>query len=200
MREQTDEMKGTSNRVIVDWRASPTGADLKPAIVIKDSKGKPIKVARGGDARYLLSVDAVLSVDRAASRQGGRRAGAYSDLVGQAVATSPAVCRALPNCSKRAVRRITRSWRKSPARSNSARTTRTSSASRSSRTTRPRSRSNISFRAARALPSSTATASSVATSSMTATLRRTTSWPSRASRNWRTISSTRSRTSTVCRA
>ena len=63
VREKTDEMKGTSNRVIVDWRATPRGAELKPAIVIKDSKGKPIKVARGGDARYLLSVDAVLSVD-----------------------------------------------------------------------------------------------------------------------------------------
>ena len=58
VREQTDEMKGTTNRVIVDWRATPRGADLKPAIVIKDGKGKPIKVARGGDARYLLSVDA----------------------------------------------------------------------------------------------------------------------------------------------
>ena len=44
VREQTDEVKGTTNRVIVDWRATPRGADLKPAIVIKDSKGKPIKV------------------------------------------------------------------------------------------------------------------------------------------------------------
>ena len=64
VRELTDEMKGTSNRVIVDWRTSPRGNELKPAIVVKDAKGKPIKVARGGDARYLLSVDAVLSVDR----------------------------------------------------------------------------------------------------------------------------------------
>ncbi|MBL2103901.1 DNA-directed RNA polymerase subunit beta', partial [Klebsiella pneumoniae] len=48
VREQTDEVKGTTNRVIVDWRATPRGAELKPAIVIKDSKGKPIKVARGG--------------------------------------------------------------------------------------------------------------------------------------------------------
>ncbi|MEE9360591.1 MAG: DNA-directed RNA polymerase subunit beta' [Hyphomicrobium sp.] len=62
VREQTDEMKGTTNRVIIDWRASPRSADLKPAVVIKDGKGKPIKVARGGDARYLLAVDAVLSV------------------------------------------------------------------------------------------------------------------------------------------
>ena len=63
VREQTDEVKGTTNRVIVDWRATPRGADLKPAIVIKDAKGKPIKVARGGDARYLLTVEAILSVD-----------------------------------------------------------------------------------------------------------------------------------------
>jgi DNA-directed RNA polymerase subunit beta' len=71
VREKTDEMKGTSNRVIVDWRATPRGAELKPAIVIKDSKGKPIKVARGGDARYLLSVDAVLSVDRGTAVKAG---------------------------------------------------------------------------------------------------------------------------------
>ena len=63
VREQTDEMKGTTNRVIVDWRATPRGAELKPAIVVKDEKGKPIKVTRGGDARYLLSVDAILSVE-----------------------------------------------------------------------------------------------------------------------------------------
>ena len=63
VREQTDEMKGTTNRVIVDWRASPRSADLKPAVVVKDGKGKPIKVARGGDARYLLPVDAILSVE-----------------------------------------------------------------------------------------------------------------------------------------
>jgi DNA-directed RNA polymerase subunit beta' len=63
VREQTDEVKGTVNRVIVDWRASPRGAELKPAIVIKDDKGKPVKVARGGDARYLLTVEAILSVE-----------------------------------------------------------------------------------------------------------------------------------------
>src|ERR1044072_4262246 len=56
-------MKGTTSRVIVDWRASPRSADLKPAIVVKDGKRTPIKVARGGDARYLLPVDAILSVE-----------------------------------------------------------------------------------------------------------------------------------------
>ena len=63
MREQTDEVKGTTNRVVIDWRASPRGADLKPAITIKGEDGKPIKLARGGDARYVLPVDAILSVE-----------------------------------------------------------------------------------------------------------------------------------------
>ena len=63
VREQTDEVKGTTNRVVIDWRASPRGAELKPAIVVNDAKGKPVKAPRGGDARYLLSVDAILSVE-----------------------------------------------------------------------------------------------------------------------------------------
>ncbi len=63
MREQTDEVKGTSNRVVIDWRASPRGAELKPAIVIKDKDGNPIEVSRGGDARYLLANEAILSVE-----------------------------------------------------------------------------------------------------------------------------------------
>jgi DNA-directed RNA polymerase subunit beta' len=71
IREQTDEVKGTSNRVVIDWRASPRGSELKPAIVVRDSKGKPIKVARGGDARYLLPVDAILSVEPGAAVKAG---------------------------------------------------------------------------------------------------------------------------------
>ena len=61
--EVADEATGITNRVVVDWRASPRGADLKPAVVVKDKKGEIAKLARGGDARYLLSVDAILSVE-----------------------------------------------------------------------------------------------------------------------------------------
>jgi DNA-directed RNA polymerase subunit beta' len=71
VREQTDEMKGTTNRVVIDWRATPRGSDLKPAMVVKDSKGKPVKVSRGGDARYLLPVDAILSVEPGAHVKAG---------------------------------------------------------------------------------------------------------------------------------
>jgi len=61
--EQRDESTGITNSVIIDWRASPRGADLRPAMVIKDKKGKIGKLSRGGEARYLLPVDAVLSVE-----------------------------------------------------------------------------------------------------------------------------------------
>ena len=61
--EQYDEGTGITNRVIVDWRANPRAGDLKPAIVVKDSKGRPAKLKRGGEARYLLAVDAILSVE-----------------------------------------------------------------------------------------------------------------------------------------
>jgi DNA-directed RNA polymerase subunit beta' len=61
--EQRDESTGITNSVIIDWRASPRGVDLRPAMVIKDKKGKIGKLARGGEARYLLPVDAVLSVE-----------------------------------------------------------------------------------------------------------------------------------------
>jgi DNA-directed RNA polymerase subunit beta' len=61
--EQTEETTGITHRVIIDWRAHPKGSTLKPALVIKDKKGKVMKLPRGGEARYLLSVDAILSVE-----------------------------------------------------------------------------------------------------------------------------------------
>ncbi len=63
VREVTEESTGITNRVVVDWRSSPRGADLKPAIVVKDKNGDVVKIKRGGEARYLLSVDAILSVE-----------------------------------------------------------------------------------------------------------------------------------------
>ena len=61
--ESADESTGITKRVVVDWRANPRGGDLKPAIVIKGKDGKIKKTQRGTDARYLLPVDAILSVD-----------------------------------------------------------------------------------------------------------------------------------------
>jgi DNA-directed RNA polymerase subunit beta' len=61
--ERRDESTGITNSVIIDWRASPRGADLRPAMVIRDKKGKVAKLLRGAEARYLLPVDAILSVE-----------------------------------------------------------------------------------------------------------------------------------------
>jgi len=61
--EAFDESTGITKRVVIDWRTSARGADLRPAIVIKDAKGKFVKLERGGEARYLLSVDAVIPIN-----------------------------------------------------------------------------------------------------------------------------------------
>ncbi|MEQ8827746.1 MAG: DNA-directed RNA polymerase subunit beta', partial [Parvibaculum sp.] len=71
IREVADEATGISSRVVVDWRASPRGSDLRPAMVVKDKNGKLHKLASGNDARYLLSVDAILSVENGAEVHAG---------------------------------------------------------------------------------------------------------------------------------
>ena len=69
--ETTDEATGITKRVVMDWRTSQRGSDLKPAIVIKDANGTVKKLPRGGDARSLLSVDAILAVQIGASVKAG---------------------------------------------------------------------------------------------------------------------------------
>jgi DNA-directed RNA polymerase subunit beta' len=73
MSETLDETTGIAKRVVTDWRTgSGRGQqDLRPALMIKDKDGKVLKLARGGDARYLLAVDAVISVDPDANVQAG---------------------------------------------------------------------------------------------------------------------------------
>jgi DNA-directed RNA polymerase subunit beta' len=61
VKEETDEATGITQRVVSDWRASPRGSDLRPALgVIKGESYA--KLASGSDARYLLPVGAILSV------------------------------------------------------------------------------------------------------------------------------------------
>src|SRR3979411_374282 len=62
MSETLAESTGIAKRVVTDWRTT-RGVDLRPSIVIKDKAGKILKLARGGEARYQLAVDAVISVD-----------------------------------------------------------------------------------------------------------------------------------------
>ncbi|TCD13075.1 DNA-directed RNA polymerase subunit beta' [Oricola cellulosilytica] len=63
VQESADESTGITKRVVIDWRSTPRGADLKPSIAVLGKDGKVAKLSRGGDARFLLSVDAILSVE-----------------------------------------------------------------------------------------------------------------------------------------
>ena len=71
--ETTDESTGITKRQVIDWRANPRGVDLKPAIVIYSDKkgGKIAKLSKGGDARYMMSVETILSVEPGAHVKAG---------------------------------------------------------------------------------------------------------------------------------
>jgi len=71
MTESTDEATGISKRVVIDWRGSARTADLKPAMTIMGADGKVAKLARGGDARYILPVDGIISVEPGSSIKAG---------------------------------------------------------------------------------------------------------------------------------
>ena len=65
VKEVADEKTGVTNRVVIDSRTG-TGSkatELRPTLVVVDKQGKPIQLPGGGEARYALSVDAILSVD-----------------------------------------------------------------------------------------------------------------------------------------
>src|SRR5450432_1930983 len=71
MSEQIDEATGIAKRLVIDWRMSPRSASLRPALVIKGKDGKIAKLARGGDARYMLPVESIISFEPGATVNAG---------------------------------------------------------------------------------------------------------------------------------
>ena len=63
MTERLDEATGIASKVVVDWKQQPKGGDLKPRITLRNQKGDVVALNNGLEARYFLSVDAILSVD-----------------------------------------------------------------------------------------------------------------------------------------
>jgi len=63
VREVLDEATGITAKVVVDWKQQPRGADLRPRITLRDEKGEIIQLGNGLEARYFMSVDAILSVE-----------------------------------------------------------------------------------------------------------------------------------------
>ncbi|MGE0252298.1 MAG: DNA-directed RNA polymerase subunit beta' [Dongiaceae bacterium] len=71
VREVMDEATGISSKVVIDWRQTPKGQDLRPMLVLRDKKGKVLTFANGMEARYFLPVDGVLSVENGAEVHAG---------------------------------------------------------------------------------------------------------------------------------
>jgi DNA-directed RNA polymerase subunit beta' len=65
VREVSDEKTGVSSKVVTDSRgtSSKNAPELRPTLVILDKKGKMIALPAGGEARYAISPDAILSVE-----------------------------------------------------------------------------------------------------------------------------------------
>src|SRR5207248_9720955 len=71
MREVVDEATGIPSKVVIDWKQQPRGNDLKPRITLRDKKGEVLTLANGMEARYFMSVDAILSVENGAEVKAG---------------------------------------------------------------------------------------------------------------------------------
>ena len=63
MMEKMDEATGIASKVVIDWKQQPKGTDLKPRITLRDKEDKVITLDNGLEARYFLSVDAILSIE-----------------------------------------------------------------------------------------------------------------------------------------
>ena len=73
VREVSDEKTGVSSKVVMDSRGtgSKNAPELRPTIVILDKKGKPMQLPNGGEARYAISPDAILSVEDGSTVRAG---------------------------------------------------------------------------------------------------------------------------------
>ncbi len=71
MREVVDEATGISSRVVIDWKQQPRGSELRPRITLRDEAGEVLLLGNGLEARYFMSVDAILSVENGAQVKAG---------------------------------------------------------------------------------------------------------------------------------
>ena len=71
MRDIVDESTGISYKTVIDWKQQPKGTELRPRITLRDDKGKVVTLPNGTEARYFMSVDAILSVEPGAKVHAG---------------------------------------------------------------------------------------------------------------------------------
>lgn len=71
MKEVVDETTGIASREIIDWKQTPRGADMKPAMVLMDKSGNIVTLPNGSQAVYSLPVGGILSVEDGVELQAG---------------------------------------------------------------------------------------------------------------------------------
>ena len=71
MREVVDEATGISSKVVIDWKQQPRGSELRPRITLRDEAGEVLLLGNGLEARYFMSVDAILSVENGSPVKAG---------------------------------------------------------------------------------------------------------------------------------
>jgi DNA-directed RNA polymerase subunit beta' len=69
--DRVDEATGISSKVVVDWKSQPKGSDLRPRMELIDAEGNVMKFPNGAEARYFLSVDAIMTVENGATVHAG---------------------------------------------------------------------------------------------------------------------------------
>ena len=69
--ERMDEVTGLTSKVVVDYKQSARGVDLRPRLQLKDDTGAVVRLLTGTDARYFLSPDSILSVENGAEVAAG---------------------------------------------------------------------------------------------------------------------------------
>jgi DNA-directed RNA polymerase subunit beta' len=56
---------------VIDWKQAPRAADLRPRVTLRDKKDNVLTLGNGLEARYFMSVDAILSVENGQSVNAG---------------------------------------------------------------------------------------------------------------------------------
>ena len=71
MREVIDETTGIGNRVVLDWKQQTGGSNLRPRITLRNEEGEVINLPNGLEARYFMSMNAILSVENGSKVKAG---------------------------------------------------------------------------------------------------------------------------------
>ena len=71
MREEIDDSTGIGSRVVIDWKQQSGGSNLRPRITLRNDDGEVITLPNGLEARYFMSVNAILSVDNGSKVKAG---------------------------------------------------------------------------------------------------------------------------------